>query len=75
MLETEVTQMIEKHEKLLGINFVRQNLRGPMKQITNEPNSVKTLNISVRGTNKFIAPTSSVLNQLSSTISFIEKPS
>jgi len=31
MLETEVTQMIEKHEKLLGINFVRQNLRGPMK--------------------------------------------
>lgn len=74
MLENEVTQMIEKHEKLLGINFVRQNLRGPMKQITNEPNPAKTLNISVRGTNKFIAATSSQINPLSSTISFIEKP-
>lgn len=31
MLENEVAQMIEKHEKLLGINFVRQNLRAPMK--------------------------------------------
>jgi hypothetical protein len=66
--------MIEKHEKLLGINFVRQNLRGPMKQITIEPRPVKTLNISVRGTNKFIAATTSQINPLSSTISFIERP-
>ena len=66
--------MIEKHEKLLGINFVRQNLRGPMKQITNEPKPVKILNISVRGTNKFIAATTSQVNPLSSTISFIERP-
>lgn len=46
--------MIERHEKLLGINFVRQNKKIATKPNAGEPTN-KSLNIQVRGTNKFVA--------------------
>lgn len=76
MLEHEVTQMIEKHEKLLGINFVRQNLRGPMKHITNTQNlNSKTLSISIKGTKALVCAGLKLQEKsINTTISFVEKP-